>query len=58
MGNDGNRNPKKKQRTFRKYSLKKRPPNSNLHIWELFCESVDKALDSDLPFFLVGDLKF
>ena len=32
-----------------------RPPNSNLHIWELFCESVDKALDSDLPLFLVGD---
>jgi hypothetical protein len=44
-----------KQRTFRKKSLKKRPPNSNLHIWELFCESVDKALDSDLPLFLVGD---
>jgi hypothetical protein len=32
-----------------------RPPNSNLHIWELLCESVDKALDSDLPLFLVGD---
>jgi hypothetical protein len=28
---------------------------SNLPIWELFCESVDKALDSDLPLFLVGD---
>ena len=28
-----------------------RPPNSNLPIWE----SVDKALDSDLPLFLVGD---
>ena len=28
-----------------------RPPNSNLHIWELFYESVDKALDSDLPLF-------
>jgi hypothetical protein len=29
-----------------------RPPNS-IYIWDLFCESVDKALDSDLPLFLV-----
>ena len=35
-----------------------RPPNSNLHIWELLCESVDKALDSDLPLFLVGDYNY
>jgi hypothetical protein len=26
-----------------------------LYILDLFCESVDKALDSDLPLFLVGD---
>ena len=26
-----------------------------LYIWDLFCESVDKALDTDLPLFLVGD---
>jgi endonuclease/exonuclease/phosphatase family metal-dependent hydrolase len=26
-----------------------------LHIWNLFCESVDKALDSDVPLLLVGD---
>jgi hypothetical protein len=26
-----------------------------IYIWDLFCESVDKALDSDLPLFLVGD---
>ena len=32
-----------------------RPPNSNLHIWELFCESVDKALDCSLPLFLGAD---
>ena len=31
-----------------------RPPNS-IYIWDLLCESVDKALDSDLPLFLVGD---
>ena len=26
-----------------------------MHIWNLFCESVDKALDSDVPLPLVGD---
>jgi exonuclease III len=31
-----------------------RPPNS-IYIWGLFCESVDKALDSDIPLVLVGD---
>ncbi|CAG2220588.1 unnamed protein product [Mytilus edulis] len=32
-----------------------RPPNSNSNIWDLFNESVDKALDCNLPIFLCGD---
>ncbi|CAG2252208.1 unnamed protein product [Mytilus edulis] len=32
-----------------------RPPNSNSNIWDLFSESVDKALDCNLPIFLCGD---
>ncbi|CAG2219960.1 unnamed protein product [Mytilus edulis] len=32
-----------------------RPPNSNSNLWDLFSESVDKALDCNLPIFLCGD---